>query len=247
MLCFAPRLDAAVVFDASAQFDKTNNPSTLGPWRYGYYATSLGSGFTPYDKHFDSAVTGGTANLWDLASDADGLPQLSYNPNAVNITDGPTTVNAMEFNLHPGQIGGSSNHTVLRFTAPIAGTYAVNSTFSGNSGSGTTTDVHVLVNGASIFNGTVTGFNTQTPFAAPAVALNVGDTVDFAVGDGGNGFSNDSTGLFATLTVPEPTGLAALACAAASLAVSRRRSTSFQLSVSRTSMPRTGRPSKMNL
>src|SRR5438874_3025690 len=84
LLC-AKNVEAAVVYDASAQFDKNSNPSTLGPRAYGFYSTSLGAGFTLYDKHFDSASTGGTGNVWDLLSDCDGLPQVAYNPNAVNI------------------------------------------------------------------------------------------------------------------------------------------------------------------
>jgi hypothetical protein len=221
-LFLVARLHAApVVYDASAQFDRNNNPSALGPWSYGFHSTSLGAGFTMYDRHFDSAITGGTGNIWALLSDSDSLPQVAFNPNAVNITDGPTTVNALEFNLHPRQISGVSKYTVLRFTASIVGTYDINATFSGNSNSGTSTDVHILRNGVSVFDGGVSGFNTQTPFSGQ-VSLSSGDTIDFAVGDGGNGFSNDSTGLFATLTVPEPIGLAWVGWLAIGLRRARR-------------------------
>jgi hypothetical protein len=52
--------------------------------------------------------------------------------------------------------------------------------------------------------------------------LSSGDTIDFAVGDGGNGFSNDSTGLFATLSVPEPAGLTIFGYLAVAMRIRRR-------------------------
>jgi hypothetical protein len=191
---------AQITYDASAQFDKTNNPSGLGPWSYGYYANSLGSGFTLFDKHFDIVITGGTGNIWTLLSDPDGLPQVAYNPNTNAITDGPTVAGGLELNLHSG--GGPGIHGVLRFTAPSPGVYDVSSSFSGNSLAGTSTDVHVLRNGISIFNDTVDAYGDLAQFTTNMV-LAGSDTLDFAVGDNGNGFANDSTGLFTVVGLRE--------------------------------------------
>jgi hypothetical protein len=190
-LCFAGGIIRAGPFDASAQFDKNNNPSLLGPWSYGYYGDSLGAGFTLFDNHAN-------ANIWSLLSDPDGLPQVAYNPNPSSVSDGPTTVDPFELNLHSGQIGGASKYSVLRFTTPVSGAYTISSLFSGNSGAGTSTDIHVLTNGISIFDSSVIGFGSQVPFIR-GVNLAAGDKVDVAVGDNGNGFTSDSTGLFLTI------------------------------------------------
>lgn len=78
------------------------------------------------------------------------------------------------------------------------------------------TDVHVLVNGQEYFGATigldpsvndgfftVDGSYSGTPVApkhfATTLPLQSGNTVDFIVGDGRNGYGCDSTGLSATI------------------------------------------------
>jgi hypothetical protein len=77
---------------------------------------------------------------------------------------------------------------------------------------GTTTDVHILLNGVSPFDGAVNGFGPSSDQSfATSLSLQVGDHLDFAVGDGADGsFLNDSTGLEATISdaIPEPSTFA---------------------------------------
>lgn len=103
----------------------------------------------------------------------------------------------------PGQLGfhpgPSDENAVIRFTAPDTGPYTLASTFTGLDRKPTTTDVHVLVNSSSIFDGIVNAFGSGPTFST-LLTLNAGDTVDFSVGFGAGGFANDTTGLAATLT-----------------------------------------------
>jgi hypothetical protein len=74
---------------------------------------------------------------------------------------------------------------VIRFTAPDAGTFVLATSFTGIDFAGpTTTDVHVLLNGSSIFDGNVDGFGPGSgPSFTTTLTLHAGDTVDFAVDD----------------------------------------------------------------
>ena len=104
---------------------------------------------------------------------------------------------------HPGPSGQDS---ILRLTAPSAGVYTVSGAFS--NGDNATTDVHILANNVSVFDGSINhpGGLNSAPFSF-ATTLVGGETLDFAVGYGSNGnYYNDSTLLNATVTtgVPEP-------------------------------------------
>jgi hypothetical protein len=116
--------------------------------------------------------------------------------------------------------------SIVRFTAPTSGAFLLKSMFSGLDFVGpTTTDVHVLLNEVSIFDGLVNGFGPGPSFTQ-VLNLNAGDHVDFAVGYGTNGnFDFDSTGLAATFqSVPEPASILLLATGiAAVIATGRRR------------------------
>ena len=69
----------------------------------------------------------------------------------------------------------------------------------GIDGSPTTTDAHVLHNGASLFDGFVNRLYAG-PYFETTLAVQAGDTIDFVVGVGGNGFISDSTALDAVIT-----------------------------------------------
>jgi hypothetical protein len=52
----------------------------------------------------------------------------------------------------------SGAYSVVRFTTPADGLYALSTTFEGSDVRGATTDVHVLLDNVSIFDGNVNGF-----------------------------------------------------------------------------------------
>jgi len=134
-----------------------------------------------------------------------------------NFTANPVANNVFTI-YQPGQLGlqpGSSNlESIVRWTAPSSGTFSINTTFSGlDTTFGDSADVHILHNGVSIFNSVVSP--NPASFSGPQSIL-AGDTIDFVVGNGGNGINGDSTGLSATI-VPEPTTLGLVAMSLAGL------------------------------
>ena len=90
---------------------------------------------------------------------------------------------------------------------------------------GDSTDVHVLHNGSSLFNSMVLSGVFGSPSSVSfsmAESLLAGDTIDFVVGNDGNGLNNDTTALTATI-IPEPGTLALVAMSLGSLLAFRSR------------------------
>ena len=184
---------SAATYDAAVDFSPTTNPN--GVWTYGSTAT-LGGFFTSYTA--TSVVAG--LDYWGT------LPAVFHNPTASPINYATIVVGPGELGLHPGFSG---EYSVVRFTAPSAGSYSLLGRFVGVDCCFTTTDVHVILNSVAIFDGGVIGFGTVSQYTN-TLALSSGDLVDFAVGYGGNGYFDDSTTLSAILsqigetTAPEP-------------------------------------------
>src|SRR5262245_52994039 len=112
-------LNASQNFNPAAEFSGNSNPN--GPWTYGYTASLTG----PLPPHKTSlpatvAYTGGLA-VWrtDLGS---GVPAVWYNPISLKITSGTLAISPGELVLHPGP---NSEFGLLRFTAPLDGTYKI--------------------------------------------------------------------------------------------------------------------------
>jgi hypothetical protein len=198
---------AGTLYDAAADFSPTSNPN--GVWSYGWSQT-LGSTF---NLDTTSATIDGL-NWWEGpiftgAQPPGSFPLVGHNGTTSPITFGGTA------EAQPGQLwmhpGPQDQFSVIRFTAPDAGTFVLATSFTGIDFAGPTrTDVHVLLDGSSIFNGNVDGFGPGSgPSFTTTLTLHAGDTIDFAVGDGTHGtYNNDSTGITATLSsVPEPASL----------------------------------------
>ena len=119
---------------------------------------------------------------------------LSYAGNVVQ----PTSM----LNLHPGPNG---ERGVVKWTAPALGTYIFQGLFQGISTNGTTSDVLVTHNGATVFSANVNGFGATAPFNVTRQEVQAGDTIEFSVGVGTNGtYNSDSTGLAVTIYQPSP-------------------------------------------
>ncbi len=197
ILALAASVVTAQSYDPSTAFSPSDNPN--GVWSYGYSLT-LGS---PMMLHSDRLNVSGV-DVWrtDIAW---GDPLVMHNGTS-NTVDLFTAVRMApgELGMHPGPNGEIA---VLRFSPPEPGQYEVQGSFFGLDTWGTSTDVHILANGLSIFDGTVTGFGPGTgPSFSTTAALGPGSYLDFAVGYGPNNtFWDDSTGLSAQITmVPEP-------------------------------------------
>jgi hypothetical protein len=208
-------VQAARVFDVAGDFSKTNNPN--GEWSYGWSGT-LGS---PFILSTDASVREGL-DTWRGNIAGDGNPAVYHNGTGSTILlAGSVPYAPGEFGFHPGPNGENG---LVRWTAPEPGLVSIASAFTGQ-GARTTTDVHVLHNGLSIFDGLVEGFGNGTNFETSFTVLQA-DTIDFAVGYGSNSYIGDSTSLAATLqlvTVPEPSTFAVHSIAIAVLGIAGRR------------------------
>ena len=138
------------------------------------------------------------------------------NSGTTQIGSSTVTVLPNVVNLHPASSGAEA---VVRWTAPATATYTVDGFFEGVDFAGpTTTDVHVLLNSstsAELLSQTIHSYLDPVPIRF-TLALSAGDTIDFVVGNGGNGYSNDITALVVTISTtsggtavswPPPTAL----------------------------------------
>lgn len=213
---------AAVIADFAQDFSTSS--ATPGNWMYGY-ATSVGGtpvamgATTLYGAGNEVFAWSPTGTFW---------PTIALNTSASSVSFGggnAVTLAAGQGLLHPGQSGAFAD---VRLTVPTAGAATLNVTFSGIDAVGTSTDVHVLLNGSSLFSALVNGSGASQAYST-TLTFTAGDVVDFLVGVGSNGnFVDDSTGFYATLTsaadtaVPEPGALGALLVGMLALTAVRR-------------------------
>ena len=214
--------NAGITYDAAASLTEAAvaagaNPN--GSWSYGSRSSAASSAFVPFSisgvyPHWLPA-TQNVEGWMGPTVDGDGnLPCVLE-----NFGNTPATYSGTEVTLRPGVMvldpaEGSSAYSVVRWTAPQSGTYLLSTLFAGLDPTGTTTDVHVVMDGDSLFDGNILGgLGAATNVQEYSTTINVttGDTIDFAVGPGGNGYYSDSTTLSASLTlVPEPSTFALL-------------------------------------
>jgi hypothetical protein len=194
-------------YNAANDFSPTVNPN--GVWSYGWSST-LGSPFIADVVHQNFSSLDFWAGGIPSSLTPGAFPDFYHNGTSGTIDFGGTVLVAPnQLVLHPGPDG---EYADLRFTTPTAGTFLLSSTFMGADSFGTTTDVHILLDGTSIFDGLIngTGATTAQNFIQ-SLSLKAGDTLDFVVGYGTNkNFYNDSTALSVNLsngTVPEPSSL----------------------------------------
>jgi len=180
--------------DAAQDFTLAGNPA--GNWSYGG-TPGIGA---PFSLFLFTVTTAESLELWN---DGIGPIGVGHNPtDSVIHPAGTTSVPPGTLVEHPGSAG---EYVVVRWSAPVAGNVAVAATFEGRSGFNssplTTTDVHVLHDGVSLFDGVLNigGAPNSAGFAGVR-AVSPGDQIDFIVGAGNGSFFFDTTGLDATVT-----------------------------------------------
>jgi hypothetical protein len=197
---------SAITYDAALDFSLNSNPN--GVWSYGYSTTLSGT------MVLDNETVQNSYGLyiWRNTSVDPNGPSFAFNPTASTITiTGPTddmVWNPYQLSMDPGSGG---QYCVLRFTPLESGEYQIQGAFSSvDQYYGAKTDVHIILNGTSLFDSEVYGTTSVTGFDQ-AIQLNAGDVLDFAVGTDGLPWGWDTTGLDATVTpVPEPSVLGLL-------------------------------------
>ena len=196
---------AGTSYDPNVQFDINNNPSATGGWSYGS-TDGLGGVFAllPTKLTTNPAFAG-----WTVSAQV-SYPDIPKNISGAVYTDpngGYFPKDAIS--LAPGQGSTTGFYAVIRWTTPVVGQYAINSAFNGVwDHADSTGDVHILVNGVSIFDGSIDRQSSTT--YSGVSSLIAGDVVDFAAGQHGTNVWVNSI-LSATITaVPEPSEYALL-------------------------------------
>ena len=204
------RLAGQTVFNPATDFSVSANPGPGGVWSYGYAGTPGQFTLFPLATIFGTGVPAWrNTNVWPT-----DYPVVFYNASgAPYVYSSTLTLPTGQFGLHPGDTALAQTYAVARLTLPVGGTFLLNAAFVGleSSNGGTTTDAHIFINGALVFDGTVWGVNQLATLIDYTFGASAGSTVDFLVGNGGNGFNSDTTGLNATVVaVPEPSTYASL-------------------------------------
>jgi hypothetical protein len=146
-------------------------------WSYGY-ATDLGASFHAYAAHWSATSS---IDVWATASNS-LEPSVFHNSALLAQTYGELTVPGAALGLYAGATGQES---IVRWIAPVGGSYDIDATFTGISPPMPPVTVGVFVNdtvgpGSSESLNAYTDGNTFT-FSAPAQMLTAGSVVDFYV------------------------------------------------------------------
>jgi len=210
--------NADTTFDLSNDFSMETNPNIV--WQYGYSETnSLVADQFRLDKFADPNDTGANASgcikFWHPA--ANKGPGAGYYPYIAYNSSKQAEVGCKGWAVHPGEVAveGSNigQYGLIRFVAPVTGTYRVSAKFEGIHYGLSTTDVHVLHNDTSLFDADIEGYGGDPAFhkvegASPRaeysgeVAMKADETLTFAVGYGKNKTHfGDTTGLFAKVVL----------------------------------------------
>ncbi len=106
-----------------------------------------------------------------------------------------------QFSLHPGLNG---QYSVVRWTAPEAGEYAISAAMAGLCRKPTTTDIHVYRNNTPLFDGfiNVHGLPNTAKFAK-TLTVDKGDKISVIVGIGDGNPYSDTTALAMTIKSPQ--------------------------------------------
>ena len=203
---------AASTFDLNGDFSSRQNPNTV--WEYGYSETNS---LDPAQFHLDTyTAQAGPLAFWHPEhTDRPGpgyYPYVAYNP-TVQSQYGSSNGWAARSGEVAMEASNTGQYSLVRFVAPSAGVYEISARFAGVHFGLSSTDVHVLHNSKSLFDGWIEGYGGDPAFhkvegAYPTasysgkVELKLKDTVTFACGYGRNKTHfSDTTGLFARLVL----------------------------------------------
>src|ERR1017187_1976970 len=129
VIIFAQLAQAPTTFDLSADFSFRDNPNKV--WQYGYSATdSLAPDQFRVDTQWDAT---GSIGFWHPA--ANNGPSPGYYPYLAYNTTKQSQVGCKGWAVRAGEVAMEASNTgqysLVRFVAPVAGTYKVNAQFEG--------------------------------------------------------------------------------------------------------------------
>jgi hypothetical protein len=177
-------------YNARDEFSLTQG-GTTGMWRYGSTANDASNAFVPYTLTRTADCGGSPANGWIFRNDGDQTPVIYRYQATCNGTP-PDSLH-----VHPGPSG---QRTVLRWVAPVAGTYQLTGVLQ-RANPNATTDLRILKNETtSLFTGSIVS-TYQQPFDF-TVTVAANDTIDFSVGYGNGSYHSDGSTLNVTVGQP---------------------------------------------
>jgi hypothetical protein len=205
---------ADTTFDLSNDFSIESNPHKV--WQFGYSDTNSLTLTEANQFRLDkSADSSGIIRFWHPA--ANSAPEPGYYPYIAYNSSKKSEVGCNGWAVRPGELAMEASkigqYGLIRFVAPEAGTYRVSAKFEGIHYGLSTTDVHVLQNGTSLFDADIEGYGGDPAFhkvegASPnaeysgEVAMKKNETLTFAIGYGKNKTHyGDTTGLFVKVTL----------------------------------------------
>ncbi len=171
--------------DVAADFSADSNPN--GAWSYGYSVSVPGNAATALNVYPSKRSEAGIDCWFDDGNVALGAPAVCFNGSDLTTSTG---VAPGEVALHPGQNG---EYSIVRWTAPTAGSYTVHVQFkAGDQGE---TDGLLLHNTTVLWSVAST---SADPVDERTVPMAAGDTLEVAVGYAGN-FLYDTTPVLFTI------------------------------------------------
>lgn len=191
---------AAVVYSAVNDFNVGSNPNGVWSYREGVNSATLLT-----RVYSDSSIQSWSgSNLTSYGN---------YPFVAKNVSGGTLPVNwtVDVLQMHPSE---TLIPSVVRWTAPVAGTWKVQGGFASLS-SGFTA-INIYKNTTSIVSGSLSGIGSPAVTIDQEIVLNAGEFLEFAVGAQGN-WGGDGVGFNATITsastpsVPEPSSMVIVA------------------------------------
>jgi hypothetical protein len=201
LACLAFASSAASAHDVAKDFNLTANPN--GVWTYGS-APGIGKAPTLFSKHATGPLEpgAGAVSYWNTGA----ASWDAYHGVFANQTTAPVTVSAGlvvapgVLVLHPSNRG---DFAVARFTVPADGTYDISAVFQAIDAQAKKTDAAVLLDLKPVCEQRATA-KLKLTCDKKAMSLRKGQTLDFVVGNGGDGFGDDSVQLTASVTAAAP-------------------------------------------
>jgi hypothetical protein len=184
-------------YDATRDFSTATNPN--GVWKYGW-SEGIAGRLVLYSRSSTPDINNDLEEGWDDPNNSSGFtPSVAIN-SGDDFDDGNVTFSAGALILHPCGVDGQAYCHVI-WKAPRGGAYFLTSSFFAQQ-NGINVDVHILVNGESVFDSTITQNSVVRSFSKKLM-LHAGSTIDFTVGPNDNFIQHaGNTGLQAVI-LPE--------------------------------------------
>ncbi len=203
-------LTQPTVFGVSAAKDFSDASGQNGVWSYGY-EDSTGSALILFNVTDNQYAAEGHYMIWTSSGDDLGGARMNEGDTPL---DEPSWTGDFYFwpEMMSVEAGNNGVLDVVRWTAPVAGSYLIDAFFTPQQVDGANASVYVLHNNVEIFSGGVNGFFGKYPDLSDrtgtydatyynTLTLNQGDTIDFGAYDNGISGNDDNVAVWANVVL----------------------------------------------